>query len=96
MAEPDPTVVDPGNQGAFRDVPVVLSVSVGQARLPVRELLALDRNAIVPLDRRVDEPVILVAGDRVVAYGELQEMEGSEDGALAVRITSIAEDDPTD
>ena len=96
MAEPDPAPIDPGNQGAFRDVPVVLSVSVGQARLPVRELLALDRNAIVPLDRRVDEPVILVAGDRVVAYGELQEMEGSEDGALAVRITSIAEDDPTD
>jgi flagellar motor switch protein FliN/FliY len=56
----------------------------------------LDRNAIVPLDRRIDEPVILIAGDRIIAYGELQEMEDSETGALAVRITSIAEDDPNE
>ena len=96
MVEGEGSAADGGSQSAFRDVPVVLSVSVGQAKLPVRELLALDRNAIVPLDRRIDEPVVLIAGDRIIAYGELQEMEESETGALAVRITSIAEDEPSD
>lgn len=96
MDETGGAAANEGRQGAFRDVPVVLSVSVGQAKLSVRELLALDRNAIVPLDRRVDEPVVLIAGDRIIAYGELQELDDSESGALAVRITSIAEDDPSD
>ena len=77
----------------FGDVPVTLTVTVGRARLSVRELLALDRNSVVALDSRIDEPVTIHAGDRVVAKGELQELEGSPSGALAVRITEIASGD---
>lgn len=78
----------------FRDVPVVLHVSVGRAKIPVGELLAIERNAIIALDSKVEDPVTLHAGDRIVAYGELQELEGSEDGRLAVRITEIVDGEP--
>ena len=58
---------------AFRDVPVTLVVSVGRARTSIGTLLSLDRNAVIPLDKGVDDPVTIYAGDRVVARGELQE-----------------------
>ena len=57
----------------------------------IRDLLALGEDAILPLDTRVDDPVELFVGDRLVARGELQELEGEEAGQLAVRITEIAD-----
>jgi flagellar motor switch protein FliN/FliY len=93
MPEPDTNGSDLDDDGVFRDVPVVLSVSVGRARLPVGDLLAIDKNAVIALDRKVDDPVAILAGERIVAYGELQELDGSEAGLLAVRITTIVDDD---
>jgi flagellar motor switch protein FliN/FliY len=57
----------------------------------IRDLLALGEDAILPLDTRVYDPVELFVGDRLVARGELQELEGEEAGQLAVRITEIAD-----
>jgi flagellar motor switch protein FliN len=96
MAEDDEGARTPatGHDTIFRDVPVVLHVSVGRAKLPVGELLAIERNAVIALDRNIDDPVALHAGDRIVAYGELQELEGAEDGRLAVRITEIVDGKP--
>lgn len=79
-----------GRARDFADVPVTLTVTVGRARAAIGTLLTLDRNAVLPLDRAIDDPVTIHAGDRVVAYGELQEMEGDPPGRLAVRITRIA------
>ena len=78
-------------ENVFKDVPVVLFVSVGRAKIPVGELLAIERNAVIALDRNVEDPVSIHAGDRVVAYGELQELEGADGGRLAVRITEIVD-----
>jgi flagellar motor switch protein FliN/FliY len=77
--------------GPFSTVPIELTVSVGRARPMIRDLLALGEDAILPLDTRVDDPVELFVGDRLVARGELQELEGEEAGQLAVRITEIAD-----
>ncbi|WP_438981077.1 FliM/FliN family flagellar motor switch protein [Lentibacter sp.] len=77
--------------GPFSTVPIELTVSVGRARPLIRDLLALGEDAILPLDTRVDDPVELFVGDRLVARGELQELEGEEAGQLAVRITEIAD-----
>ena len=77
--------------GPFSTVPIELTVSVGRARPLIRDLLALGEDAILPLDTRVDDPVELFVGDRLVARGELQELEGEEAGQLAVRITVIAD-----
>lgn len=77
--------------GLFSTVPIEMTVSVGKARPLIRDLLTLGEDAVLPLDTRVDDPVELFVGDRLVARGELEELEGEEAGQLAVRITEIAE-----
>jgi flagellar motor switch protein FliN/FliY len=74
----------------FAQVPIEVTISVGKARPLVKDLLRLSRDAILPLDRRVDDPVELYVGDRLIARGELQEMEGEQAGQLAVRLTEVA------
>ncbi|WP_135450112.1 MULTISPECIES: FliM/FliN family flagellar motor switch protein [Tabrizicola] len=74
----------------FSQVPIEVTISVGRARPLVRDLLRLSRDAILQLDRRVDDPVELYVGDRLIARGELTELEGENAGQLAVRLTEVA------
>jgi flagellar motor switch protein FliN/FliY len=55
----------------------------------VRDLLKLERDTVLVLDRRVDDPVELFIGDRLIARGELHEAEDGS-GALSVRLTEVA------
>ncbi|MBI1417354.1 MAG: hypothetical protein GC146_09040 [Limimaricola sp.] len=73
----------------LRNVPIEIAVTVGRTRPLVRDLLTMGENAVLPLDRRIDDPVELWVGDRLIARGELQEMEGGEPGQLAVRLTEV-------
>lgn len=73
-------------------IPIEVSVIVGKARPLVHELLNLTENAVLQLDKRIDDPVELYVGDRLIARGELQEVEGGEPGQLAVRLTEVAVD----
>ncbi|GAA6194867.1 FliM/FliN family flagellar motor C-terminal domain-containing protein [Pseudophaeobacter sp.] len=75
----------------FVSVPVEVVVSVGKARPLVRDLVGLCENSILALDKRVEDPVDLYVGDRLVARGQLEEMEGDQAGQLAVRLTEIAD-----
>lgn len=81
---------DLGDSNPFSQVPIEIVISVGRARPMVRDLLRLSRDAVLTLDRRVDDPVELFVGDRLIARGELQEMEGDQAGQLAVRLTEVA------
>lgn len=74
----------------FAQVPIEIIVSVGRARPQVRDLLRLGRDAVLTLDRRVEDPVELYIGDRLIARGELHELEGDQTGQLAVRLTEVA------
>lgn len=74
----------------FAQVPIEITISVGRARPQVRDLLRLTRDAVLPLDRRVEDPVELWVGDRLIARGELEEMGGESSGQLAVRLTEVA------
>ena len=75
----------------FAQVPIEIIVSVGRARPSVRELLHLGREAVLPLDRRVEDHVELYVGDRLIARGELMELDGDQAGQLAVRLTDLAD-----
>ena len=77
------------DENPFIQVPIEITVSVGRARPLVRDLLRLEREAILVLDRRVDDPVDLFIGDRLIARGELQEAEDGS-GQLTVRLTEVA------
>lgn len=70
-------------------VPIEVTISVGKARPLVRELLQLRSDAVLELDRSVDDPVELFVGDKLIARGELQEAEGGAPGQLAVRLTEV-------
>jgi flagellar motor switch protein FliN/FliY len=81
---------DLSDANPFSQVPIEVTISVGRARPLVRDLLRLSRDAVLQLDRRVDDPVELYVGDRLIARGELTELEGENAGQLAVRLTEVA------
>lgn len=70
------------------DVPVTLTVSIGQARLSVSDILELRPESVVPLTSRIDDPVELAIDNKIIARGELVE---TEDGSLGVKITELEE-----
>lgn len=79
-------------KSAFTSVPIEITISVGKARPLVRELLDLGQDSVLKLDRRVDDPVELYVGDRLIARGQLEEVEGDDmPGQLAVRLTEVAD-----
>ncbi len=83
--------VTAGAHNPFSQVPIEITVSVGRARPMVRELLRLKKDAVLVLDRRVEDPVELYVGDKLIARGELQELDGDHAGQLAVRLTEVAD-----
>lgn len=80
-------------RGAVMDLPIDVIVSVGRARPLLTELVELRRDSVLSLESRIDDPVELIVGDRIIARGELQEIE-PETGRLGVRLTEVA--DPQD
>ena len=81
----------PSGSSAFMGVPIEILISVGKARPLIGELLELGENSVLTLDRRVDDPVEIYVGDRLIARGELEELDGAQSGQLAVRLTEVAE-----
>jgi flagellar motor switch protein FliN/FliY len=62
-----------------------VSVELGRAKIPVKELLALDEGGVIRLGRPVGEPVDLVVNGTVTARGEIVVV----DGRLGLRVTSL-------
>ncbi|MEM7522243.1 MAG: FliM/FliN family flagellar motor switch protein [Pseudomonadota bacterium] len=75
---------------AVLGVPIEVIVAVGRARPLLSELVNLRRDSVLPLDSKIDDPVEIMIGDRVIARGELQEID-STSGRLGVRLTEVAD-----
>lgn len=73
----------------FGTIPIDVAVCVGTARPLIKDLLLMERDSILPLDRAVDDPVELYVGDRLLARGSLEEVDTPGSGKLGVRITEI-------
>jgi flagellar motor switch protein FliN/FliY len=69
-------------------LPVTVDVIVGSARPTVTELLGLDEGSLLSLDRAIEDPVDLCVDGRVIARGELVEMD---EGGIGVRITQVVD-----
>lgn len=100
LPEIDERVVSSGNQegnaaarggpvaadlGLILEVPLRLSVEIGSASLPVRDVLALTKGSVVELDRLAGEPADVYANDRLIARGEVS----VADQRVAIRITEL-------
>lgn len=69
-------------------IPVSVRVVLGSATMPVSSLAKLGRGAVIPLDRRVGEPVDVVVNGRVIARGEVVVMdEGSN--RFGLKLTEV-------
>ncbi len=91
----DPTPQDIAPKGELGTtplsrVPVSVSVCVGRAHPLIGELVDLAPDAVLPLDREIDDPVELFVGNRLIARGMLTQ---APEGKLAVRLTEVAEMD---
>lgn len=65
------------------DLPV--SISLGRALLPFRDLLQISAGSVVELDRMLGEPVDVMVNDSVIARGEIVVVEGN----YGVRIQEV-------
>lgn len=79
------------SKNPFTAVPIEITVSVGKARPLIRDLVNLGENAVLTLDKSVDDPVDLYVGDRLIARGMLEEQEGEHAGQLVVRLTEVVD-----
>lgn len=89
-AQPAPPAAakpDPRAAGLTADVPVQLVAVMGKKTLTIKEILSLNKGQVIELNRFPNEAIDLVANGKLMAKGELVEI----DGKLGVRIIRIFE-----
>ena len=59
------------NLDLILDVQVTLSLEVGRARIPIRNLLQLNQGSVVELERVAGEPLDVYVNGTLVAQGEV-------------------------
>ena len=59
------------NHDVILDVPVSLSLEVGRARIPLRNLLQLNQGSVVELERAAGEPLDLYVNGTLIAQGDV-------------------------
>lgn len=78
---------------ALHGLPIEIRVCVGHARPRLGEMLSMKPDDVLPLDSRIEDRVSLYVGERLIATGELIELDGDPAGRLAVRVTGLADRD---
>ncbi|HEU0197839.1 MAG TPA: flagellar motor switch protein FliN [Nevskiaceae bacterium] len=66
-----PQVEGDGNLNLILDVSVTLSMEVGRARIPIRNLLQLSQGSVVELERAAGEPLDIYVNGTLIAHGEV-------------------------
>ena len=59
------------NLDVILDVPVTISMEVGQTKISIRNLLQLNQGSVVELDRTAGEPLDVRVNGTLVAHGEV-------------------------
>lgn len=67
------------------DVPLNMSVQLGQTKMSVRQLLRLKKGKLVLLNRLSGEAVDVFVGDKLMAKGEIT----VENEKIAVRVSTL-------
>ncbi len=67
------------------DIPLEVTVEIGSAEMPIEDVLKLNPNSIIELDRFVNEPIDLKVNGRVIAKGELYTVKNN----FGIKITQI-------
>jgi len=71
-------------------IPVSVKIVLGSTTMPVANLVKLGRGAVIPLDRRVGEPVDVVVNGRVVARGDVVVLD-DDNSRFGISLTEVVE-----
>jgi len=85
LSDEPSTQPSPPSEHLLRELPVQITCEIGRVTLTAKEILDLRPGAVVPVGRPLAGPVDLTAGGRVIARGELVDVEGE----LGVRVTEV-------
>ena len=77
--------ISPARNNLVMDIPVALSVELGQTQMEVRDVLNLGTGSIIELNKLQEEPVDLRVNGRLIARGEVVIIRNS----LAVKISEL-------
>lgn len=83
-----PSAQKPHHLETVLQIPVSVKVVLGSATMPVANVLKLGRGAVVPLDRKVGEPVDVVVNGRVIARGEVVVLD-EDSSRFGVSLTEV-------
>ncbi len=67
------------------DIPLEVTVEIGSTQMAIEDVLKLNPNSVIELDRYVNEPIDLKVNGRVIAKGELYTVKNS----FGIKITQI-------
>jgi flagellar motor switch protein FliN len=67
--------LDPHNLTAVLQIPVAVKAVLGATTVPISMLMKMRRGTVLPLGRRVGEPIELTVNGRVIARGEVVVLE---------------------
>lgn len=59
------------NLEVIMDIPVTISMEIGQTKLNIRNLLQLTQGSVVELDRLAGEPLDVLVNGTLIAHGEV-------------------------
>ncbi len=74
-----------GNLDFILDVPLQVTVNLGNAKMQIKELLQLGQGSVVELEKMAGEPMDVYIGDKLVARGDVVVVNEK----FGVRLTDI-------
>lgn len=74
-----------GNLDFILDVPLQITVTLGETRMLIKELLQLGQGSVVELEKMAGEPMDVLIGNKLVARGEVVVVNEK----FGVRLTDI-------
>jgi len=77
--------VDMGSIEFLLDVPLDVSVELGRAKMPIKDMIQLGPGSVIELDKLIGEPVDFLVNNRTIARGEVVVFDEN----FGIRITDI-------
>jgi flagellar motor switch protein FliN/FliY len=71
----------------LESISVEMSIVLGSAQVPIRQILKMGRGAMIPLDRGQDDPTLVYVNDELVAKGQVL-VEGNQ---MLLEVTEIVQ-----
>ncbi|AQW86340.1 flagellar motor switch protein [Campylobacter pinnipediorum subsp. caledonicus] len=73
------------NIGLIMDVRLPIRVRIGSKRMLLKDVLSMDIGSVIELNQLANDPLEILIGDKVIAYGEVVIVDGN----FGIQITQI-------